>query len=78
MAAREVLEIVYKNPRLNPRQIHAKRTLQLYEPVNNVLFRLRKQLHLVKSENGEYTITPLGSEHVKFLRSLDRIEDVKR
>ena len=70
MAAREVLEIIYKFPRLNPRDIHAKRTLQLSEPVNNVLHRLRKQLKMVKSENGEYTITALGLDHLKFLQSL--------
>jgi len=69
MAAREVLEIIYKFPRLNPREIHAKRTLSLSKSVRFILMILR-QLQLVKSENGEYTITPLGSEHVKYLQSL--------
>jgi len=69
MAAVEVLKIVYKFPRLNPKQIHAKRTLQLSQGVNIILQTLR-ELQFVKSEKGIYTITPLGSEHYKFLQSL--------
>jgi len=45
--------------------------------VNNILLRLRRELKMVKSENGEYTITPLGLEHIKFLQSSGEEKDEK-
>ena len=60
--ALEVLNIIYKNPKLTPKEIHAKRTKTLSTSVYRILQHL-KELGLVSNEI--YTITSHGKEELQ-------------
>ena len=57
----EILEIIYKHPRLNPRQIHSKRKLNVHD-VGRILQTLRETNLVDTPERGIYVITELGKD----------------
>jgi len=57
----EILEIIYKHPRLNPRQIHSKRKLNVND-VGRILQILRETNLVNTPERGIYIITELGKD----------------
>jgi len=60
--ALEVLNIIYKNPKLTPKEIHAKRNTNLSTSIYRILQHL-KELGLVSDET--YTITSHGKEELQ-------------
>ena len=62
--ALEVLNIIYKNPKLTPKEIHAKRTKSLSTSVYRILQHL-KELGLVSDES--YTISSHGKASLEEL-----------
>ena len=63
----EVLNIIYKNPRLKPKKIHSKRMLKLYRTIYSILMHMRFGGLVEKQGDNSYIITDLGITELRRL-----------